>query len=59
MAGPGSRSSVLASSMPHDRETTAREVREIQKIADGPPDQVRADPLVIAALLGSRPADVA
>ena len=30
-----------------------------EKIADGPPDQVRADPLVIAALLGSRPADVA
>ncbi len=30
-----------------------------EKIADGPPDQVRADPLVIAALLGSRPAGAA
>jgi len=30
-----------------------------EKIADGPPAQVRADPLVIAALLGSRPAGVA
>jgi len=30
-----------------------------EKIADGPPDQVRADPLVIAALLGSRPAGIA
>jgi len=30
MAGPGSRSSVLASSMPHDRATTARRVRKNQ-----------------------------